>query len=397
MIKKTGDPAGVFDYDSCIECGECLAGCPYGIYTRRAAAREIRRMKAGKHSIAADLCFGCMTCDTRCPHGCRPYSLIRSLWHSRYQRRGLPAKARFMVPHEQPNFRSAVKLPPAARKLRDSFARPPGADTILYTGCNTLMLPEMLETRLLDGLAPFGGFQYCCGEMYYRMGVYDTARQAALRLRDAFRDTGARQVVFICAAGMNMVSNVYPNEFGVDFDFEKKFLPAWLLERLDEGAWGIEREIDARVTVQDPCHAKMLGGWVYDSTRRLLKAIGARVVEMRHTREESLCCGVAAGCANYRMADIVATGGWRLAESALTGADYLAAPCNGCLLTLALIGLAAPGGPKPVSPLQLASMAAGENPGLDLARRRAALMLPGFLRHAFPFLLSTRRFRVQPL
>lgn len=384
--------------DACVECGACLAACPYMNMSAGRARREMRRLRRGEHSMVLDRCAGCATCDAACPHGCRPYALIRKRWHERYERRALPLRARFLLPHSAPNFRSSIPLEPAERAFVQSLRRTPDKPRALFAGCNALLLSYQLRSGLWNGLQVFGALDFCCGEMYYRMGLFGHARQCALRLQALFENSPVREMVFLCSACYNMLANVYPREFGVELPFEKTFATKFLRERHDRGDLAFSNPIKEPVAVHDSCHAKLMGGALWDETRDLLERAGAQVVEPEHTRSDSLCCGVAAGCCRFSPVDLAVTAARRLAEFDRTPARRAAAYCNGCFLTLESVRCALPSR-TPVEPMwDLLMRAAGEPVPRALRARRAAHMLAGVLTRALPYMLNpAARFRPQPI
>ncbi len=389
------NPADFYKFEECKVCGTCLSKCHYMGFDESRAKEEMGRIRDGLPSKVLSKCVGCWSCDLYCPNGCRPYSLIRTRWRDRYDKDGLPERARYLMPHEFPNFRSGINYPDGEREFVESLKTLPDGDTVMYTGCNTLVIAKTLQSPIFDGLPMFGSLDYCCGEMYYRMGVFDAARQSAENLKKVFSGLKVKKIVFACAACMDMVTNIYPNEFGVDFGIEGQFITEWIEERIDSGKIEIKNPLNKKVTVQDSCHLKMLGSGLYDSPRRLLSKIGAEVVEIENTKEDSNCCGIAAGCSKFSIVDLTVTGMKRLAEANRTGADIATAYCHGCLLSLAIMKQFEVWAP-PVYPLiQLVQLAAGENPPMGLTASRARRVLLGIMTHSGPKLASRKRFRLK--
>ncbi len=68
-----------------------------------------------------------------------------------------------------------------------------------------------------------------------------------------------------------------------------------LLDRLiREGRLRLHRPLNWAVTYHDPCYLGRCNG-IYDPPRRVLKALGVRVIEMPRNRRNSFCCGAGGG------------------------------------------------------------------------------------------------------
>ncbi len=60
------------------------------------------------------------------------------------------------------------------------------------------------------------------------------------------------------------------------------------------GRLRINRKLDQIVTYHDPCYMGRYNG-IYDAPRRILKAMGTRLLEMPRNRSKSYCCGAGGG------------------------------------------------------------------------------------------------------
>ena len=360
-----------FNRDLCDECGSCLHGCPVLGLSSEEAKEEIKRLIKGEkteHVLAE--CISCMTCNLLCPKGCEPYHLILNRWNERYRREGLPLRVKTVLPLESPNFLSIAResMPEDERKtLRDwseaskSKERVAGAEEVMYAGCNAQIFPYLTYTKLLNGLIIIGEQELCCGEIYYRMGLLEQVDLIAHRVEKRLNSLGLKKLITFCPACYHMLKKIYP-KFGVQFDFEIQDMREWLWERMEEGRIEIRSKVNKTVTIQDSCHAKLMGDSFLDLPRKILKAIGAEIIEMERSRRRALCCGIADGVARYDPFDMVKGARRQWEEAEKTGADVLVVYCATCLLMLSIGEMAGPTKMPVYHLLEMLQLATGEEP-----------------------------------
>jgi len=351
----------------CNRCGLCLIECPILGFPPERAKEEIGRLMEGKETEVLSRCNSCMTCDLLCPKDCNPYHLILRRREERYEREGLPLRIRTVLPLEPVNFLSIAResMPEDERKMLESWSEALRAGVegkeVLYAGCNAQISPYLLRTRLLEGLTVVGEQELCCGEIYYRMGLLGRMEGIAEGVGKRLNSLLPKKLITFCPACYHMLRDVYPR-FGVELDFELQDLREWLWEGVEGGRIELKRKIEKRVTIQDSCHAKLLGKSFLDLPRRMAEAVGAEVVEMERSREKALCCGIADGVSNYDPFDILNGAVRQLKEAEKTGADLLLVYCATCLLILSMGKIAYPTKMPILHVLELLQLAVGEEP-----------------------------------
>jgi Fe-S oxidoreductase len=390
-----------FDKDKCTLCGECFSQCPVMHLPIDEAKKEMGRLIAGeKTKYVLQKCTSCLACNLICPEHCNPTQLILDRWHEMYMHQGLPLRAKWFIPHYKPNFRTYVldKLPEDEKKMLEAWNNLSPCEEMFYPGCNIITSPYLTRTSLLDGLEIRGSLDTCCGEMYYRMGLFEQVEQVAKRLDRYFRKLGVKRMIIPCTAGYNMFSNVLPR-FGFKPDFEIRHLLPWLWERIEDGRIEIKSNLGMKVTIQDSCYGKIFGEKILDLPRKLLARIGVEVVEERYCRQESLCCGIAGGFSpesGYSPNRIVSSTIRSLREAKATRADAIVVYCAGCFQMLSTVHTFYPTGMPIYHILEMLQMTIGEKPARR-QKQRGRAQLVGTLVHQSPKLISRNRFRVKQI
>lgn len=384
-----------FDAERCTRCGLCLSQCPVMQLPEAEAQREIESLirclddpdsasPATQRVLRA--CTSCFACNVVCPEHCHPTNLFLDLWHRAYQRQGMPERARWFLPHSRPNFRTYVldRMPQDEQEAVRSWASLEPAETLFYPGCNLVTTPYLTFSRIFSGLPIRGGLDYCCGEMYFRMGAYDLVEQTARKCAAYFKRLQARTVYLQCTAGLNMFTNILP-QFGADFS-GIQFVPfiKYLRKQLDSGAWPIVKRFDGKtITVQDSCHAKIYEPDFQEWPRKVLAMLGFQVVEAPCHGDTGLCCGIGSGFSHesaYHQGDMIAGQRACVRNLRATRPDYVAVYCSGCLEMMSVSRYVARLGSPVYHVLELVQEAIGETP-LRRHRRVAFNFITGALRN----------------
>jgi Fe-S oxidoreductase len=404
-----------FDAEACTACGICLQQCPVMALPPDKARGEMERLLAGEDSPVLRACTSCGACNLYCPEDCRPANLILDRWHADYIKHGLPVRAAYFLPHSRPNFRTDIvaRLPTEEREVvrawrwaaDDPTDRP--ARAFLFSGCNLVTAPYLTFSRAFEGTDIRGGLDYCCGEMLFRMGLYEPLADVARRMAHWLTALRAERVYLLCTAGLHMLRHVLPQFTDSQYPMPNvEFLPYLqvILERLEAGDLGPVRPLGLTVSVQDSCHARFLpapgGGEEFaDLPRRLLSAIGVGVEEAPHSRDRGLCCGIAGGFSHrsaYHPADLLLSARATSRDQRRAPAEATCVYCAGCLEMMSVARLPDPNRRPVYHLLELVQMALGEAP-----RRRQGALAQGFVagtvRRQFPRLVSRRRFWLPPL
>ncbi|MCP4575259.1 MAG: hypothetical protein GY846_03100 [Deltaproteobacteria bacterium] len=92
-------------------------------------------------------------------------------------------------------------------------------------------------------------------------------------------------------------------------------------------------ETEKKVTYHDPCDLGRHCG-IYDAPRETIYKIAPDFVEMRHPRENALCCGAGGGVRGAYAKNSIAMARRRLGEVEEIGAEIVLTECNSCVHNL---------------------------------------------------------------
>ena len=247
---------------------------------------------------------------------------------------------------------------------------------MIFAGCNAQIFPYLFESPLLSGVKVIGEPGLCCGEVYYRMGLFTRVKHLGEKLAERYQKIKPKRVIMFCLAGYNMQKNILPKRFGIKLAPEIIYLGDWLLERVKKREIEFKRQLKRKVVVQDSCHSKVLGEEFMEKPRELLRLAGAEIVEMNPCKELQICCGVADGITRFNPLDMLLGGvrQWGLAKK--TVAEIFSPYCATCYLMLKITEKFYPSFIPCLHFLELLTYSAGYSVE-SLADKRAVKLITG--------------------
>ena len=364
---KRGIPGEVAWYAySCSQCGYCVDSCPefYGrgweSYSPRGKWYWMREFLEGREKWDQRMldtflvCTTCEVCDARCSAGLP----IEESW--------MKLRGRLIDEEKRMTFPTFEMMAAAVRSQGDIWAgyradrarwfpedlaekhrADSGAKNVYFAGCTASYVENDIgqaSARLLDeaGIeySYLGEAESCCGTPMLVAGRLDVFAEIVRKNVAAVRSAGADTVISSCPACDMMWRKVYPEwceRLGIEYGIEAKHYSEVVAEKLASGEFEFPQPAEGattrRVTFHDSCHIGRASG-VYEPPRELIKAVpGTELVEMRHNREDALCCGSVLTLIKEPpiAADI---GQVRLEEAVEVGADSVVALCQCCQFQL---------------------------------------------------------------
>lgn len=340
MIENKRTPA--FRKDSCDRCGLCFHLCPVMQLPLEEAKIEIANLIEGRESKhVLSKCNTCLSCNLFCPQQANPYQLILERWNEQYKKRGAPPLYRMVCPTEERNVWQLLNIFLSNQERRWIHRwmnySPKLNDTILLIGNYTHLFPFIIGgSKLLDYFKPIDRIDQWEGGAYlYQGGYLDIVQKIAQRTKDDFDGWGVKNIVSLLDAVQYIFTEVHPKEMGVKHDQNFINFHEWLLENINSGEIKLPNQLTLNVTIHDNCFSKPLGGIYWDAPREILKKCGCKILEMKHIKKDSLCCGFGAGASwvkNMSLPfDMISEATKKFKEAEATGAKALISYCGGCI------------------------------------------------------------------
>jgi Fe-S oxidoreductase len=337
---------------TCIQCGTCVATCPYGDVMRYPPRRIITRLRAGKLEdvLASDsllACVACYACMAKCPRDIRLTEVLLPLVKEQVFARlpEIPAELqkalqntlRYGNPMGESPRKRAAWIKSAGVPIRVLREDPRPVDVLWFVECYTAYHPRGQDNsratakvfRALDlDFAVLGDEEKCAGEcarLLGEAGLFDTLMDYNMRVFEKY------QFNRIVTSGAHAYDAFRYQYAALGFDHIVEHTTPFLARRVAQLKPLLTRTLGYTVTYHDSCCLGRHNGF-FEEPRALLRSIpGVTLVEMTHNRVNSVCCGGGGGGmwldTYYKAKGYERLSDRRVREALATGADVLAVSC----------------------------------------------------------------------
>lgn len=325
--------------DACIECGRCKKRCsitqggmdasPMGMMRnlkRLTHAHTLREALVGPVIDGPSLwaCTMCRACEDRCPVNGAHAGTIVDIRRACVETGQVPDAVAVRFAEQE-----AVLTAPMKPRV---VPAPEACDVYLWPGCHGQHETETGTFRALEQLLKKAGLNpavlhppACCGGPIRRLGNEPLFLRLAQANIEYLKGLGKKTIVTHCPHCFNTLRNEYPRLGG---ECTVLHHSQFLAGVLAAGKLGATDVLPSKVVFHDPC---FLGRYndEFSAPRSLIKAAKeTELVEMKHTRRKSLCCGSAGGTVARAVA--LENSRQRLRQAAKAGVQALITCCPYC-------------------------------------------------------------------
>jgi Fe-S oxidoreductase len=215
------------------------------------------------------------------------------------------------------------------------------ADVLYWVGCvvatrtpNTARAVTNILGKADVDFTMLGEKEGCCGYVLLASGLWNKAKDVAVRVVERVKKTRARVLITSCAGCYYTFSKLYSEVLNVEMPCEVLHTSQFVNGLIRGGRLELE-ELNLKVTYHDPCSLGRHSD-VFDEPRDVLKAVpNLRLVEMPLSRRRARCCGAGGGLWSFNYPVSVNSAYTRLVSDVVPlDVDILLTACPTCHVNL---------------------------------------------------------------
>ncbi|MBO8126348.1 MAG: FAD-binding oxidoreductase [Firmicutes bacterium] len=339
---------------ACAQCGYCNNVCTLyaGKRTEGSSPRGkwffLRKYMEGKAELTQEVVDNFLLCTTckRCDDVCQVNLPIEKLWGK--LRGKFVEELNFQT---FPGFEMMGAAWDNARNIwagrmaeRDAWVPEdveiqPEGEIGYWAGCTASYVTTDVAENAVHILKEAGEkFTYlgkdesCCGVPFLMSGQWERWERVMRYNIEQIKKRGIKKLIASCPGCWVTLAHHYKEwaeKLGIDWDVEVVHLSQYTIEKIKEGKLKFKKPVEKILTWHDPCHIGRHGK-IYEEPRESIASVpGVKLVEMKHNRENALCCGsvltrIGATAASDKLGDM------RVREANEVGADALVTTCPCC-------------------------------------------------------------------
>lgn len=218
-----------------------------------------------------------------------------------------------------------------------------GAEVCYFVGCVSSFFPQASEiavavSEILSAakinFTTLGGDEWCCGFPLSGCGFAEDAREFIRHNVERIKDLGIHTIIASCPS-CHHVWKHDAAEFLEGYELNVFHTTEYLARLIRDKRIRLKR-MQEKITYHDPCDLGRNGG-IFEAPREIIQSIpGVTLVELKHNRMKSLCCG---GGGNLQSADPELTNAisvTRVQEIRESGASIVVSACQQCMKILSI-------------------------------------------------------------
>jgi len=346
------------DFNYCLTCGTCVAGCVFNeVHDNSDPRRFLRKILLGlKDETLKDpfiwVCTCCGRCTMECPMGINMALLVRTIRGNF----GLEAPGTLQLvcnTHMETGNQMGVTVEDfldtidwMQEELQEELGDPNFKIPVDVQGAEILFIPHPREVKYYPEdiktwtkIFTAAGASWTLSSKAFdvtNFGLFNGRDDEATKIFqftvDAFNELGCQRIV-CTECGHGYWAFKFGQKYWIPFDKPILHMIEYLAELLREGKIQVDKSKNPEVvTLHDPCNVVRKAG-VVDEPRYVLSQVCENYVEMWPNGIYNICCGGGGGALAmgneikpYRMAK----GKMKADQIRATGAEICCAPCHNC-------------------------------------------------------------------